>query len=95
VASRPPAKAGAYAIAKAAEEAMILMLAQETRPKGVTANVIQVRTIDVDHQREQKPSASNASWTTPEEIVAAMLYLCSPEAGMVNGTRLPLIASGG
>ena len=27
----------------------------------------------------------------PEEIAAAMTWLCSPEAGTVNGQRIPLI----
>src|SRR5919202_1537544 len=90
VASRPAAKSGVYAAAKAAEEALVLTLAQEARNKGVTANVLQVRAIDVQHKRDTEPSASNASWTTPEEIAAAMLYLCSPDAGMINGARLPL-----
>jgi NAD(P)-dependent dehydrogenase (short-subunit alcohol dehydrogenase family) len=90
VAARPPAKMGAYAAAKAAEEALILTLAQEARDKGVTANILQVRAIDVDHKREDAPSPSNAAWTTPEEITAAILYLCTAEAGAVNGMRLSL-----
>lgn len=94
VATRPPAKMGAYAVAKAAEEAMLLTLSEEAKAKGVTANILQVRTIDVEHKRENEPTPSNASWTTPEEIAAAMLYLCSDEAGMVNGARLPLFGKG-
>lgn len=94
VAMRPPAKMGAYAVAKAAEEAMILTLSEEAKAKGVSANILQVRTIDVEHKREKEPTTSNASWSTPEEIVAAMLYLCSAEAGMVNGARLPLFGKG-
>jgi NAD(P)-dependent dehydrogenase (short-subunit alcohol dehydrogenase family) len=34
-------------------------------------------------------SPKNASWTTPEELVAAMRYLCSDEASAVNGVRIP------
>jgi NAD(P)-dependent dehydrogenase (short-subunit alcohol dehydrogenase family) len=44
----------------------------------------------VEHQREREPSPKNASWTTPEEIAAALLYLCSEEANRVNGARIPL-----
>jgi len=29
--------------------------------------------------------------TRPEEIAAAMLWLCSPEAGAINGQRVPLV----
>ena len=80
-ASRPAAKLGAYAAAKSAQEALFLTLADELKGTGVTANVIQVHSIDVDHKGKGTP---------PEEIVAAMLYLCSDEAARVNGARLPL-----
>jgi 3-oxoacyl-[acyl-carrier protein] reductase len=93
LATKPAAKMGAYAAAKAAEEALLLTVAQEAKDKGVTANILQVRTIDTEHKREKEPSAANATWTTPEEIAAAMLYLCSPEAGVVNGARLLLAGS--
>jgi len=56
----------------------------------VTANILRVRSIDVEHKREHEPSPKNASWTTPEEIAAALLYLCSDEANRVNGARIPL-----
>lgn len=94
VATQPTAKGGAYAVAKAAEEALLLTLAEEVRAQGVTANILQVKVIDTAHQREREPSSKNASWTTPEEIASAMLYLCSAEAGMVNGVRLPLFGKG-
>lgn len=95
VAVHPPAKMGAYAVAKAAEDALVLTLAEEAKAHGVTANILQVRTIDVEHKRKNEPSSTNASWSTPEEIAAMMLYLCSGEAGMVNGARLPLFGKGG
>jgi NAD(P)-dependent dehydrogenase (short-subunit alcohol dehydrogenase family) len=90
VATTPQPNVGAYAAAKAAEEALILTLAGEAGKQGVTANIIQVSAIDVEHKRETAPSASNASATTPEEITAALLYLCSDEGGAANGVRLSL-----
>lgn len=90
LASRPPAKMSPYAVGKAAQEALMLTLAQELRDTGVTANVLLVRAIDVKHERDREPTPKNASWTTPEEITSAILYLCSDEARMVNGARIPL-----
>jgi len=49
-----------------------------------------VRSIDVEHKREREHSPKNAAWTTPEEIAAALIYLCSDEANSVNGARIPL-----
>ena len=77
----PPGKTGIYTAAKAAQENLVLNLAAELKADGVTANIIQVRAIDVENK---------GTGTTPAEIVAAMLYLFSDEASKVNGARIPL-----
>ncbi|HEU4746159.1 MAG TPA: SDR family oxidoreductase [Anaerolineales bacterium] len=77
----PPGKTGIYTAAKAAQENMVLTLAAELKEQGVTANIIQVRAIDV---------GNTGKGTTPDEIVAAISYLFSEEASKVNGARIPL-----
>src|SRR5512147_251835 len=77
----PPGKTGTYAAAKAAQENLVLTLAAELKEKGVTANILQVRAIDVE---------GKGTGTTPDEIVAAMLYLFSEDAAKINGARIPL-----
>jgi NAD(P)-dependent dehydrogenase (short-subunit alcohol dehydrogenase family) len=77
----PPGKTGIYTAAKAAQENLVLTLAAELKEQGVTANIIQVRAIDVNNK---------GKGTTPDEIVAAMLYLFSEEAAKVNGARIPV-----
>ena len=89
-AQTPPARGLPYSAGKAAQEALIATLAEELKDTGVTANVLRVKSIDVRHEREQAPSAKNASWTTPEEIAATLRHLCTDEAGVINGARLPL-----
>ena len=84
---QPSGKSGPYAAAKSAEEALILTAAQETKGRGVTANVVQVRAIDEEHKRQPGSPAA-----TPEEIVSLVLYLCSDEGGKISGARLPLTA---
>lgn len=79
----PPGKTGTYTAVKAAQENLILTLSAELKDQGVTANIIQVRAIDVDATRK-------GTGTTPEEIVAAMMYLFSDEASKVTGARLPI-----
>jgi NAD(P)-dependent dehydrogenase (short-subunit alcohol dehydrogenase family) len=88
-----PANSGVYSASKAAEEALTLTLAEELKNSGVTANVLRVRTIDVNHERDREVSPKTASWTTPEEIMAAVQYLCSDDASSVNGARIPLYGS--
>lgn len=92
-AGAPPAKGLPYSVGKAGEEALILTLAEELKGSGVTANVVRVKTIDVNHERDREPNPKTASWTTPEEIAAAILYLCSDAASTVNGARIPLYGS--
>lgn len=89
-ASHPNARGGPYAIGKAGQEALMLTLAQELKGAGVTANLVQAKTIDIKREKVSAPSPDNASWTTPEELASAILYLLSEEAGAVNGAKIPL-----
>ena len=77
----PPGKTGPYTAAKAAQENLVLTLSAELKDQGVTANIIQVRAIDVKNE---------GKGTTPEEIIAAMLYLFSDEAAKISGARIPV-----
>lgn len=79
--SNPPAKRGIYTAAKAAQENLMLTLGAELKDSGVTANIIQVYAIDVEN---------TGKGTTPEEIIAAILYLFSEEASKISGARIPL-----
>ncbi len=92
VVADPPARQLPYVVGKAAQEALVLTLAEELRGTGVTANLIVVRKIEAERPpaAEHKPGAPG---TTPEEIVGAILYVCSDEARAVNGARLPLYRS--
>jgi 3-oxoacyl-[acyl-carrier protein] reductase len=92
-ASTTPAKGLPYTIGKSVQEAIMLTLAEELKGTGVTANILRVNTIDVNHERVKNPTPKNVNWTTPEEIASAVLYLCSEEAGAVNGARIPLHGS--
>jgi 3-oxoacyl-[acyl-carrier protein] reductase len=78
---KPSAKMGLYAAAKSAQESLVLTLAEEYKDSGLTANVIHVKSIDTKGEGKD---------TTPAEIVSAMTYLFSDEAGKVNGARIPL-----
>jgi NAD(P)-dependent dehydrogenase (short-subunit alcohol dehydrogenase family) len=92
-AARPNAKGGPYAVGKAGQEALMLTISQELKGTGVTANLLQAKTIDVKREKVSAPSADNSAWTTPEELTAAILYLLSDEAGTINGAKLPLFGS--
>jgi 3-oxoacyl-[acyl-carrier protein] reductase len=80
-ATNPQGKTSAYTAAKAAQENLVLNLAAELKESNVTANIIQVKSIDVK---------GDGNGTTPDEIFASMMYLCSDEASQINGARIPL-----
>ena len=86
----PRGNNAAYVAAKAAQEIMAQSLAQEFKGTGATANVILVRSIGGDHDRTP---ISKRTHTTPEEITSLVLYLCSDDAAMISGARIPIHGS--
>jgi len=81
-----PANSAAYNIAKAAQDALINTIANELKGTGVTANLIVARQI----QPVPTAEAPKANMSDPNEIAAAMLWLCSDQAGATNGARIPI-----
>ena len=75
------AKTALYTAAKSAQESLVLTLAEEYKESGLTANIIHVKSIDIKNE---------GRGTSPAEIVSAITYLFSDEAGKVNGARIPL-----
>ena len=90
MAAAPTAGMSAYAVGKAAQETLIVALAREVAGTGVTANVVRVRAIDTKGVRVTDPLGKGASMTRPSEISAAIRYLFSEAAGVVNGERIGL-----
>ena len=82
-AARPNANGGPYAVGKAGQEALMQTLSQELIGTGVTANLLQAKTIDVQCKKVSEPSSDNAS----------IQYLLSDAAGTVNGAKIPLFGS--
>lgn len=60
---------------------MALSLAAELKEAKVSVNIIQVKAIDVKNEGKGTP---------PFEIVSAMQYLFSDEAGKITSARIPL-----
>ena len=83
MAVEPQAGMSAYAIGKAGLEALFKTLASEVGDNGVTVNVVRVRTIDPSSDRTVGSTQGHA--TTAAEISAAIRYLFSPEARVING----------
>lgn len=87
---QPGARQAAYNAAKAGVVALTASIAQDYRRSGVTANCVLPGTIDTPANRRSMPDGDFARWVRPAEIVSVMLYLCSEEAGAVNGAAVPV-----
>jgi NAD(P)-dependent dehydrogenase (short-subunit alcohol dehydrogenase family) len=80
VAGAPTPGHAAYAATKAAVEALIMSVGRDLAGTTATANVLLIRALG-----DEKPNQ-----TRPEELAAAMAWLLTPEAGAVNGQRIPV-----
>ena len=87
MAAAPDAGMSAYGVGKAAQETLFAALAQEVAGSGVTVNVVRVRAIDTEAGAD---GSEKAYATSPAEISAAIRYLFSDAARVVNGERIGL-----
>ena len=86
---------GAIGVSKAALEALIRYLAVELAPKGIAANAISAGAVKtevwdlvpdgaelLEKVRERTPAGR---LLTCEDIAEVVFFLCSPQAGMIQG----------
>jgi NAD(P)-dependent dehydrogenase (short-subunit alcohol dehydrogenase family) len=85
-----------YAVTKAGLRHMATVLGQELGRHGITVNALGIgATVNERNLRDDPDYAAHWSGVTPtgrvgqpEDAAAALLYLVSPQAGMVNGHTL-------
>ncbi|MFQ5898657.1 MAG: enoyl-[acyl-carrier-protein] reductase FabL [Candidatus Methylomirabilia bacterium] len=85
----------AVGVSKAALEALTRYLAVELAPQGITVNAVSAGAVVTDGWRglaegEEvlrlvKERTPNGRLLTPEDVAAAVLFLCRPEAEMIQG----------
>jgi NAD(P)-dependent dehydrogenase (short-subunit alcohol dehydrogenase family) len=85
-----PGGSGAYAASKAAVLALMHSLSQDLKGTGVRANSILPNVIDTAANRKDMPQADFTSWSRPEDIARVIMFLCSPEAQVIDGAAIPV-----
>jgi len=80
----------AYAIAKAGVGLLAEVISEENRSFGVTANAIAPSILDTPANRAAMPEADHSTWVPPSDVAATIEFLCSDEAGHLQGAWLPL-----
>lgn len=91
----PFAGVTAYAMSKSALLSFTRGLSRELGPQGVTVNLVSPGSVDTeanpadgDSADFQRSLSSVGRYAQPREIAAAVAFLASPSASMVNGTVL-------
>jgi NAD(P)-dependent dehydrogenase (short-subunit alcohol dehydrogenase family) len=84
----------AYAVAKQALHALVRVLAQENRTKGVRVNAVLPGTIDTPANRDAMQSADKSGWTSPERIAEVVVFLLSSDSAATTGALVPVDAPG-
>jgi len=84
------AGAAAYAASKAAAVAMMESLAADLKGSGVRVNSILPSIIDTAANRRTMPGADFTKWPKPQDIAKVILFLCSDDAGVIQGATIPV-----
>jgi NAD(P)-dependent dehydrogenase (short-subunit alcohol dehydrogenase family) len=91
-AQAPGGTNAAYGATKAAAEAWTLALADSfrTADSAATANILVVNAIVTPRMRAESPEKAFKTFTSAEQIAAAIEFTCSDGAQRMNGKRLAL-----
>lgn len=100
MASRPRAETVAYAAIKSAQFTAIRAIARDVAPLGVTMNVVSPGAIEIEKNTDRyaEPAFRRAVVAKipvgrpgrPEDLVGAVLFLCSDAASYVTGINIPV-----
>lgn len=90
----------AYAASKGAVAQLVKALSNEWARHGVNVNAVAPGYVETDMNealladperfRQLSERIPAGRWATPEDIANAVIYLCTPYAGYVHGTVLPV-----
>jgi NAD(P)-dependent dehydrogenase (short-subunit alcohol dehydrogenase family) len=82
---------GAYAASKAGVIKLTEALAEETKARNITVNVILPSIIDTPVNRADMPTAKFENWVRAEQIGDLVVFLLSDHASAITGAAIPIV----
>lgn len=81
---------GIFSAAKAGLEMLTQSIAHEYGDRGVIANCLALATLDVERERQLKPSGDCANWIKPSQVAEMILNVVSGRLPAMNGNIIHL-----
>lgn len=81
----------AYAASKAGLIKLTEALADETKDRSITANVVLPSIIDTPANRADMPNAKFENWVRAEQIGDLVVFLLSDRASAITGAAIPIV----
>ncbi len=90
---QPSGQLAAYCAAKAGVIALTQAIADETKGKNITANVVLPSVIDTPQNRQAMGEANTDRWVKPESLGQVICFLASESARDVRGAAIPVFGN--
>ena len=84
----PAPELAIYGGSKAAAVHFALAAAREAFPSGVRVNALLPGTLDTEDNRQAMPGADRSSWSDPNSVARAAVWLLSDDARGTNGSMI-------
>ena len=82
-------KDAAYASSKAALIRFIESVSEDVKDFNININCVLPTIIDTEANRKAMPDADFSKWIKPEDLSNAILFLCSDDSKIRNGSAIP------
>jgi NAD(P)-dependent dehydrogenase (short-subunit alcohol dehydrogenase family) len=87
---QPAGQLAAYSAAKAGVIALTKAIADETKGKNITANVVLPGVIDTPTNRQEMGEENIHAWVKPESLAQVICFLASEAAQDIRGATIPV-----
>ena len=79
----------AYASSKAALIRFIESVSEDVKDYNININCVLPTIIDTEANRKAMPNADYSRWVKPEDLSNVILFLCSDDSKIINGSAIP------